>query len=133
MDLILKGYEFNNNALSNSVANFFSHSTSKTIVNNKNSKKNWATGVETWESVVVKFIWLNNHALHYAVVSLSENGKHTSISVNIFETGNMKIFTYGIFLLHKLNSCRRNYSREETICGNTVLSFMAYELKTSQH
>ena len=31
MDLILKGYEFNNNALSNSVANFFSHSTSKTI------------------------------------------------------------------------------------------------------
>ena len=26
-----------------------------------------------------------------------------------------------VFLLHELNSCRRNYSREETICGNTVV------------
>ena len=28
---------------------------------------------------------------------------------------------YGNFLLHKLNSCRGNYSREETVCGNTVV------------
>ena len=27
---------------------------------------------------------------------------------------------YCNFLLHKLNSCRKNYSREDTIRGNTV-------------
>jgi hypothetical protein len=37
---------------------------------------------------------------------------------------NVEIFIYfphsGNFLLHILNSCRGNYSREETIRGNTV-------------
>ena len=32
---------------------------------------------------------------------------------------------YGIFLLHKLNSCRGNYSRVETIRGNTVCKMEA--------
>ena len=34
-----------------------------------------------------------------------------------------------IFLLHKLNSCRGNYSREETIRGNTVFFAFGFIVK----
>jgi hypothetical protein len=38
---------------------------------------------------------------------------------------NVEIFIkfphYVVFLLYKLNSCHGNYSREETICGSTVI------------
>ena len=39
---------------------------------------------------------------------------------------------YDNFLLHKLNSCRGNYSREETICGNTVFGQIRQDEKSAK-
>ena len=45
-------------------------------------------------------------------------------TILFLKVGNVEIVIlflhYGNFLLHKLNSCCGNYSREETIHGNTV-------------
>ena len=72
--MALKGGEFNSDALSNAVADFFSHSMYKQN-NNKNAKEKWATGFDRMSPL--NLFDFSNHALHYTVVFLSENGKLT--------------------------------------------------------